>query len=77
MQHFIYYVVDSYCLGTYDVTVTSYVTTCPYFLINYLPHHLFCLEMCDVTTYVTPIVGSLSKEGVQNIPSPNTSKRLT
>ena len=42
-----------------DVAVTSYVTTCPYFLINYSPHHLFCLEMCDVTTYVTPIVGSL------------------
>ena len=27
------------------------------FLIN-LPHHLLYLDMCDVTTYVTPIVGS-------------------
>ena len=29
------------------------------FLISYMPHHLFCLDKCDVTTYVTPIVGSL------------------
>ena len=54
-----------------DVTVTSYVTTRPYFLINYSPHHLFCLEMCDVTTYVTPIVGSLSKEGVNRFLNAN------
>ena len=25
-----------------------------------MPHHLFNLDMCDVTIYVTPIVGSLS-----------------
>ena len=60
MHHFIYYVVDSSFLDMCDVTVTSYVTTCPYFPINYSPHHMFCLEMCDVTTYVTPTVGSLS-----------------
>ena len=23
-----------------------------------MPHHLFNLDMCDVTTYVTPTVGS-------------------
>lgn len=29
------------------------------FFIYCLPHHLLYLDMCDVTTYVTPIVGSL------------------
>ena len=42
------------------LVVTSYVTTCLSFFIYCLPHHLFYLDMCDVTTYVTPIVGSLS-----------------
>ena len=59
MHHFIYYVVDSSFLDMCDVTVTSYVTTCLSFFINYMPHHLFCLDKCDVTIYVTPTVGSL------------------
>ena len=37
--------------------VTSYVTTCLSFFIYCLPHHLFYLDMCDVTIDVTPIVG--------------------
>ena len=41
------------------VVVTSYVTTFLHFFIYCLPHHLFYLDMCDVTTYVTPTVGSL------------------
>ena len=41
--------------------VTSYVTTFLHFFIYYLPHHLFYLDMCDVTTYVTPTVGSLTQ----------------
>ena len=39
-----------------DVIVTSYVTTCLSFFINYMPHHLFCLDKCDVITYVIPRV---------------------
>ena len=57
MQHFLYQVVNSSCLGMCDVTVTIYVTTCFTFLINYSPHHLFCLEMCDVAIYVSPTRG--------------------
>ena len=29
-------------------------------IIYFLPHHLFYLDMCDVTTYVTPTVGICS-----------------
>ena len=39
--------------------VTSYVTTFLSFFIYCLPYHLLYLDMCDVTTYVTPTVGSL------------------
>ena len=41
-------------------SLTSYVTTFLSFFIYCLPHHLFYLDMCDVTTYVTPTVGSLA-----------------
>ena len=46
--------------------VISYVTTFLHFFIYCLPHHLFYLDMCDVTTYVTPTVGSLTSS-VSNI----------
>ena len=46
------------------LVVTSYVTTCLSFFIYCLPCHPFYLDMCDVTTYVTPIMGSLSKFAV-------------
>ena len=36
-----------------------YVTTCLSFFIYCLSRHLFYLDMCDVTTYITPIVGSI------------------
>ena len=42
------------------VLVISYVITCLSFFIYCLPHHLFYLDMCDVTTYVTPTVGSMA-----------------
>ena len=35
--------------------VTSYVTAFISFFIYCMPHHLFNLDMCDDTTYVTPI----------------------
>ena len=35
---------------------SSYVTTYPFFFINCLSHHLFYLDMCDVTAYVTTSV---------------------
>ena len=41
-------------------SLTSYVTTFLFFFIYCLPHHVFYLDMCDVTTYVTPTVGSLA-----------------
>ena len=60
MQYFIYQAIDTSCLDMCDVThTTSYVTTFLSFFIYCLPHHLLYLDMCDVTTYVTPIVGSL------------------
>ena len=37
------------------------VTTFLSFFIYCLPHHLLYLDMCDVSTYVTPTVGSLIK----------------
>ena len=30
------------------------------FFINYLPHHLFCIEMYDVTIDITPTMDSLT-----------------
>ena len=39
--------------------VTYYVTLFASLLINYLPHHHFCLCGIYVTTYVTPTMTSL------------------
>ena len=63
MQHFIYWAIDSFCLDMCDVTHTSsnqLYYHFPLFFIYCLPHHLFYLDMCDVTIYVTPTVGSLT-----------------
>ena len=42
------------------VVLTSYVTTFVSFFIYCMPHHLFNLDMCDFTVYVTLTVGSLT-----------------
>jgi hypothetical protein len=41
------------------VMVTNYVTLFDSLLINYLPHHIFCLGGMHVTIYVTPTMSSL------------------
>ena len=56
---FIYCLVDSFCIGKRYVMVTYYVTLFASLLINYLPHHQFCLCGIYVTTYVTPTMTSL------------------
>ena len=43
--------------------VTYYVTLFISLLINYLPHHIFCLCGMYVTTYVTPTMPSLRLVG--------------
>ena len=51
--------------------VTSYITTCLSFLIYCLRHHLFYLDTCNVTIYVTPTVGSLSEAVAAPLPKQN------
>ena len=45
--------------------VTYYVTLFASLLINYLPHHHFCLCGIYVTTYVTPTMTSLTPRSVR------------
>jgi hypothetical protein len=49
---FIYYFVDSFCIGKRYVMVTYYVILFASLFINYLLHHHFCLCGIYVTTYV-------------------------
>src|ERR1041385_6904499 len=62
MEHFIYYVVDSYFIGMCDVPqrannyLSYHILLFPHY---YLPHHLFCIYKCDVTIDVTPTMNSL------------------
>jgi hypothetical protein len=39
--------------------VIYYVTLFVSLLLNYMPHHIFCLGGMHVTTYVTPTMSSL------------------
>ena len=64
MQAFINWDIDSFCLGVCYVTLTYYVTTSIYFLINSMPHNQLFLGMCYVTTQVTPTMASLSVLGL-------------
>jgi hypothetical protein len=41
------------------VMVTYYVTLFVSLLLNYMPHHIFCLGVMHVTTYVTLTMSSL------------------
>ena len=45
--------------------VTYYVTLFASLLINYLPHHHFCLCGIYVTTYVTPTMTSLMRREIR------------
>ena len=72
---FIYYFVDSFCIGKRYVMVTYYVTLFASLLINYLPPHHFCLCGIYVTTYVTPTMTSLMHREIK-IGGITTSSRL-
>ena len=60
---FIYYFVDSLCIGKCYVMVTYYVILFASLFINYFIHHHFylCGYLCGIyiTNYVTPIMTSL------------------
>jgi hypothetical protein len=56
----IYCFIDLLYIGNRYVMVTYYVTLFVSLLLNYMPHHIFCLGVMHVTTYVTPTISSLS-----------------
>jgi hypothetical protein len=60
IETIIYCFIDSLYIGNRYVMVIYYVTPFVYLLLNYMPHHIFCLGGMHVTTYVTPTMSSLS-----------------
>jgi hypothetical protein len=59
IETIIYCSIDSFYIGNRYVMVTYYVTPSVSILLNYLTHHLFCLDGIYVTSYVTPTMSSL------------------
>jgi hypothetical protein len=59
IETIIYCFIDSLCIGNRYVMVTYYVTPFVCLLLNYMPHHIFCLGGMHVTTYVTPTMSRL------------------